>query len=74
VAVITTISGALAAHALAQRYEQLTVSYRASAQRLESAVARWKAGGSADVGDLVEACENILLEENQGWIAGADQQ
>jgi hypothetical protein len=73
VAVITTISAALAAHALAQRYEQLTISYRAAAQSLESAVERWKAAGASNLNDLVEACENILLAENQGWIAGADQ-
>ena len=74
VAVLTTISGVLAAHALAQRYEQLTISYRAAAQRLQSAVGRWKAADGGNPGDLVEVCENILLEENQGWIAGADQQ
>jgi hypothetical protein len=74
VAVITTISGALGAHALAQRYEQLTVTYRATAQRLEGAVARWKAAGTNRLTDLVEGCESILLEENQAWIAGADQQ
>jgi hypothetical protein len=74
VAVITTISGAMAAHALAQRYEQLTISYRATAQRLEGAVARWNAAGGNNLSDLVEGCENILIEENQGWIAGADQQ
>jgi hypothetical protein len=73
VAVITTITGALAAHTLAQRYEQLTISYRATGQRLEGAVARWQSAGSTKLGDLVEACENILLEENQSWIAGADQ-
>jgi len=74
VAVITTITGALAAHALAQRYEQLTITYRATAQRLEGAVARWQAAASKNLSDLVESCENILLEENQGWIAGADRQ
>jgi hypothetical protein len=73
VAVITTISGAVAAHALAQRYEQLSISYRATAQRLEGAVARWSAAHGS-LSDLVEGCEKILIEENQGWIAGADQQ
>ena len=72
VAVITTIGGALSAHVLAQKYEQLTISYRAAAQRLDGAVARWN--NASNLGDLVEACEKILLEENQGWIAGADQQ
>jgi hypothetical protein len=74
VAVITTITGALTAHALAQRYERLTISYRATAERLDGAVARWQAGGAKNLSDLVEPCENILLEENQGWIAGADRQ
>lgn len=74
VAVVTTISGALGAHLLAQRYEQLTISYRATAQRLQGAVARWQAANSNNLGDLVEACEGILLQENQGWIAGTDQQ
>ncbi len=74
VAVITTISGAVAAHAWAQRYEQLTITYRATAQRLEGAVARWNAAGGNNLSDLVEGCEKILIEENQGWIAGADQQ
>ena len=74
VAVITTITGALAAHALAQRYEQLTISYRATGQRLEGAVARWQSAGSKNLGDLVEACESILRDENQSWITGADRQ
>lgn len=73
VAVITTISGALGTHLLAQRYEQLTISYRAAAQRLEGATARWQATNSNNLGDLVDGCESILLEENQGWIAGTDQ-
>ena len=73
VAVITTVSGALAAHAMAQRYDQLTVSYRATADRLEGMVARWSAKNGARLADLVEPCEATLLEENQGWIAGADQ-
>jgi len=73
VAVITTISGALAAHVIAQRYEQLTISFRATADRLEGIVARWKARAGAGLAELVEPCEAVLLEENQGWIAGADQ-
>jgi SMODS and SLOG-associating 2TM effector domain 1/Protein of unknown function (DUF4231) len=72
VAVITTISGALAAHVIAQRYEQLTISFRATADRLEGLVARWKARAGAGLAELVEPCEAVLLEESQGWIAGAD--
>jgi SMODS and SLOG-associating 2TM effector domain 1/Protein of unknown function (DUF4231) len=73
VAVITTISGAIAAHALAQRYEQLLISYRAAADRLSGTVARWNAKNPSNIAQLVEPCEAVLLEENQGWIAGADQ-
>jgi hypothetical protein len=72
VAVITTVTGALGAHALAQRYEQLAVSYRATADRLASVVGRWRAV-KGSLSQLVEQCEVALLEENQGWIAGADE-
>ena len=70
-AVVTTIAGALAAHAVAQRYDQLIESYRVTAERLEAVVARWIANGRT--GPLVVPCEAILSEENQSWIAGADQ-
>jgi hypothetical protein len=73
VAVITTVSGAVAAHLMAQRYEQLTITYRATADRLESVKDRWYAKGAVNLADLVESCEAVLFEENQGWIAGADQ-
>lgn len=73
VAVITTISGALVAHTLAQRYEQLIISFRATADRLASTVNRWGVKGTGSLPELVETCEAVLLEENQGWIAGADQ-
>jgi hypothetical protein len=73
VAVITTVSGAIAAHVLAQRYEQLTVTYRATADRLTGTVGRWKAQGTGSLTELVETCEAVLLQENQGWIAGADR-
>jgi len=73
VAVITTVSGAIASHALAQRYEQLVIVFRATADRLAVAQDRWSAKGGASVAELVESCEAVLFEENQGWIAGADQ-
>jgi hypothetical protein len=71
VAVITTISGSVGAHVLAERYEQLTVSYRATADRLTGILGRWKAGHGT-LGQLVEQVESALLQENQAWIAGAD--
>ncbi|HEV2992062.1 MAG TPA: DUF4231 domain-containing protein [Candidatus Angelobacter sp.] len=73
VAVITTISSAFAAHTLAQRYDQLTISYRATADRLAGILGRWATKSSAPLAELVLPAEAILLEENQGWIAGADE-
>jgi hypothetical protein len=72
VAVITTIIGVLGAHVLSQRYDQLTISYRAAADRLDGIIGQWRVTNSSP-SQLVEKCEAVLLEENQGWIAGADE-
>lgn len=72
VGVITTISGAVGAHVLAERYDQLIVSYRATADRLTGILGRWRAN-RGPLSQLVEQVEAALLEENQGWIAGADE-
>ena len=73
VAVITTISSAFAAHVLAQRYDQVTISYRATADRLAGILLRWSAKDKAPLAELVLPTEAVLLEENQGWIAGTDE-
>ncbi len=67
------MSGAIGSFALAQRYEQLVISFRATAERLSGMVLSWRAKGATSLAELVETCEAVLLEENQGWIAGADQ-
>jgi hypothetical protein len=72
VAVITTVTGAFAAHALAQRYEQLTVNYRATADRLGGILGRWRAKHGS-LPQLAEQTEAVLTEESQAWIAGADE-
>jgi hypothetical protein len=72
VAVITTISGAVAAYVMAERYEQITISYRTTADRLTSILGRWIAT-PGELSQLVEQVEATLLEENQAWIAGADE-
>jgi hypothetical protein len=72
VAVITTISGSVSAHVVAERYDQFTVSYRSIADRLTGILGRWKANPGA-LGQFVEQVEAALLEENQAWIAGADE-
>jgi SMODS and SLOG-associating 2TM effector domain 1/Protein of unknown function (DUF4231) len=72
VAVVTTISVAVGADALAERYAQLTVGYRSMPNRLTRILGRWRANhGTLDV--LVEQIETALIEENQGWVAGADE-
>jgi hypothetical protein len=72
VAVVTTISVAVGADALAERYAQLTVGYRSMPNRLTRILGRWRANhGTLDV--LVEQVETALIEENQGWVAGADE-
>jgi hypothetical protein len=72
VAVVTTIGGSVGAYILAERYDQLMISYRATADRLTGILGRWRST-RGPLGDLVEAVEPVLLEENQGWIAGADE-
>lgn len=70
-AVIKTISGSVSAHVVAERYDQFTVSYRTTADRLTGILGRGKANPGA-LGQFVEV-EAALLEENQPWIAGADE-
>jgi hypothetical protein len=71
VAVLTTVLGALSSHLLAQRYEQLTISYRATADRLEGVRDRW-CDGRSSFEQLVSQCESTLAQENQAWITGID--
>jgi MinD-like ATPase involved in chromosome partitioning or flagellar assembly len=72
VAVITTISGAVGAHVMAERYDQITITYRSTADRLTGILGRWKAT-SGELSQLVDQVEATLIEENQAWIAGADE-
>jgi len=72
VAVVTTVIAAIAADVQGERYAQLTVTYRATADRLAEVEARWSAK-KGSLAELVERCEAVLLEENQGWIAGASE-
>lgn len=71
-AVLTTIGALVLAHIEAMRYDYLVITYRATARRLEDAL--------ADVGALppapspqwsafVDRCENIIATENTSWVA-----
>jgi hypothetical protein len=70
-AVLTTIAGAVVAHVEAARYDFLVTTYRATARRLRSELAR--AGQftapSPEWSAFVNRCETILADENSGWLA-----
>lgn len=74
VAVITTVTTALAAHLYAGRYQYLVVSYQATAQKLEGLRDAWKVSGKTD-DDKAErarfilACEEVFAAENGAWMA-----
>jgi hypothetical protein len=74
VAVIGTITGAIAARQYAGRYQFLIVSYQAAASRLEAMKARWEierktqAGNAADY-KFILAVEEVISAENSAWMA-----
>jgi hypothetical protein len=76
VAVLTTIGGAIAAHAAASRYDQQARVYFATARQLEDLVNEWTAHGRpqdpASWSSFVTACEEAISGENRGWMAKLD--
>jgi hypothetical protein len=74
IAVITTVSGTVAAYFQAGRYEDLAMSYAATARQLAHAVGAWKianrsAAPGATLAALAAECETIMAAENQSWMA-----
>ncbi|MBY5896044.1 DUF4231 domain-containing protein [Rhizobium ruizarguesonis] len=70
--VLTTIGGAILAHAEASRYDFLIATYRATALRLDNELSNVNAGlavPSPDWSSFVERCETILSTENGAWQA-----
>ena len=76
VAVLTTIGGAIAAHAAASRYDQQARVYFATARQLEDLLDEWTADGKpqdpARWSAFVTACEEAISAENRGWMAKLD--
>ena len=76
VAVITTIGGALAAHAAANRYDEQARIFFATARRLQDVRDDWIAKGrptaSEPWSELVNACEEAISVENRSWMAKLD--
>ncbi len=76
VAVLTTIGGAIAAHAAASRYDQQARAYFATARQLEDLLNEWTAHGRpqdpASWSSFVSACEEAISAEDRGWMAKLD--
>ena len=74
VAVIGTITAAIAARQYSGRYQFLIVSYQAVAEKLEWLKTRWEierttqSGTTADY-KLILACEEAISTENSAWMA-----
>lgn len=70
IAVVTTITAALAVHVAATRYEFQLIEFLRTADRLEQLRSAAAAGGSAaELDALVVSAESVISIENQGWMA-----
>ncbi|WP_436501093.1 DUF4231 domain-containing protein [Actinokineospora sp. HUAS TT18] len=68
IGVMTTVAGALAAHAGAERYDYQVVEYTRTADKLERLIARQKID-PADTDTFVAECERVISIQNEGWMA-----
>ena len=75
IAVVTTITSSILAHAAAGRHDELAIGYHATANRLEEISNLWSdkvLDGSPTPEQktaLVAACEEAISSENQSWHA-----
>ncbi len=74
VAVIGTITAAIAAYQYAGRYQFLIVSYQATADRLNWLKTKWEIDGKRQLDDapkhaFIIACEDAIATENTAWMA-----
>jgi hypothetical protein len=77
IAVLTTVSGSVAAYAAGNRYDFQTTTFAATARQLEDLANAWTASGrpapSQAWSELVRACEGAISAENRGWMAKLDE-
>lgn len=78
VAVLTTISGSLAAYALAGRYDFQATTFLATAAQLKDLVSDWQTSGapgppSTEWSAFVKGCEEAISAENRGWMAKLEE-
>jgi hypothetical protein len=74
VAVVTTITLAIAAYLYAGRYQYLVISYQATARRLEMLRSRWQVSRKTDTNtqernQFILDCEEAISVENSAWMA-----
>ena len=70
VAVLTTVSGSLAAYFQAGRFEYLALSYGATGHRLKNLLDVWHANPDPQLASaFVLSCEEAISVENQAWMA-----
>jgi conflict system pore-forming effector with SLATT domain len=70
IAVVTTISGAVAAHVGAARYEYQLIEYLRTADELSRLRRDAAATTSSDeLDELILQCERIISIQNEGWMA-----
>lgn len=70
-AVVTTASTALLSYAASERLEFLLMEYNRTASELRRLAEQRAAPDGSPLSDkaLVEACENVISVQNQGWMA-----
>jgi hypothetical protein len=71
-AILTTVGALVLAHIEGARYDFLVTTYRATARRLEDALADVNplpAVPSQEWSNFVERCETIIAAENNSWVA-----
>ena len=74
IAVIATVTAALSAHGLNQRYQTLTSMYQSTSRRLQLLKGGWIATGKQDSDTagrnaFIQNCENTLALENGAWLS-----
>lgn len=69
VAVLTTVSLAVATYASLQRLEFLAATYAKQAKRLKRLAQGWRIGRWDNWSDFVNECENTISSENKDWMA-----
>ncbi len=75
IAVVTTVTSSVMAYAAAGRHDELTIGFRATANRLEEIINYWhdKMSGHEPTlqqkSKLVAECEEAISTENQSWHA-----